>query len=394
MQNPLVARGGGKLSQAGGTESDIGASNAPWRWMLALDCVIAPAVLLYTVFIDSPRYPGYMHLLVTYHFGFVRRAFIGSTLSWFTDTVPLWAVYAIAIAAWIVTLASFFAVFRKVYGFRPQNFPLFVFIVGSPFFFKNFAVALGHFDIYGCLWALVALLIPVSALYPLVVAAGCVILILIHHLHFLLYVPTIGFIVFVRYGLVPGFSTAKAGYCGVLALLICAAFLFVAASGRMPVPREEFLAFVRSRALDPIDPSNAQMWYSTFAEEMHATWVRLPGHSLRFPVYAILIALHLPLARYLKGLVAALPTPFTRRSAVIALAVITLAYVPICVVVHDYARWVSAWAVCMFLAMHAIRLLPSTATETAAPLAANNKTNLTLGWIVAAIPRVGVTIPF
>jgi hypothetical protein len=44
--------------------------------------------------------------------------------------------------------------------------------------------------------------------------------------------------------------------------------------------------------------------------------------------------------------------------------------------------------------MHAIRLLPSTATETAAPLAANKKTNLTLGWIVAAIPRVGVTIPF
>jgi hypothetical protein len=26
-------------------------------------------------------------------------------------------------------------VFRKVYGFKPENFPLFVFAVGSPFFF-------------------------------------------------------------------------------------------------------------------------------------------------------------------------------------------------------------------------------------------------------------------
>src|ERR1700761_465322 len=240
MENRLVARGGGALAQRPRTESFDDKSNVPWRWMLGLDCAIAPAVLLYTVFIDSPRYPGYMHLLVTYHFGFARRAFVGSALSWFTDSVPLWLVYAIAIAAWIVALVLFVAVFRKVYGFKPQNFPLFVFVVGSPFFFKNFAVALGHFDIYGCLWALIALLVPVGALYPLLIAAGCVILIFIHHLHFLLYIPAIGFIVFVRYGLLPGFSAAKAAYCIILALVVCAAFLIVALFGRMPVPQEEF----------------------------------------------------------------------------------------------------------------------------------------------------------
>ena len=362
--------------------------------MLGLDCVIAPAVLLYTVFIDSPRYPGYMHLLVTYHFGFVRRAFIGRALSWFTDAVPFWSVYAIAIAAWIVTLVLFVAVFRKVYGFKPENFPLFVFVVGSPFFFKNFAVALGHFDIYGCLWALVALLIPVGAFYPLLIAAGCVILVFIHHLHFLLYIPTIGFVVFVRYGLMPEFSATKAVYCIVLASLVCAAFLVVALFGRMPVPQEEFLAYVRSRALDPIDPSNAQMWYSTFGQEIRATWERLGGHALRFPVYAILIALHLPVGRYLQTLIVHLPTQFVRRSAVVALAAITVAYIPIGIVAHDYARWVSSWAVCMFLAMFAIRLLPSSAPKKVPPLAADNKTNLVLGWIISAIPRVGVTIPF
>jgi hypothetical protein len=222
-----------------------GEANRPWRWMLAVNCIIAPAALLYTVFVDSPRFPGYMHLLVTYHFGFVRRALVGSVLSWFTDAIPFWYVYAIAIAAWIVTLILFVAVFRKVFGFRPENFPLFVFVIGSPFFFKNFAVALGHFDTYGCLWALVAFLIPVGALYPLVIAAGCVVLVLMHHLHFLLYIPTIGFIVFVRYGLLPGFSLRKAVYGVVLILLVCAAFLISAFFGRIPVPPETFLAYVR-----------------------------------------------------------------------------------------------------------------------------------------------------
>jgi hypothetical protein len=48
----------------------------------------------------------------------------------------------------------------------------------------------------------------------------------------------------------------------------------------------------------------------------------------------------------------------------------------------------------MFLAMLAIRIVPSTATEIVPPLMPADKTNLVLGWIVSAIPRVGVTIPF
>src|SRR5579872_834631 len=160
--------------------------NRPWAWMLAIDGAMAIGGLLFTVFCDSPRFPGYMHLLVTYHFGFVRRALIGTILSSFTDKVPLWYVYAIAIGAWLVALALFLAAFRKIFGFERRNFPLFVLMIGSPFFFKNFAIALGHFDIYGCIWALVALLLPVGSLYPLFVATGCVLLVLIHHLHFLL----------------------------------------------------------------------------------------------------------------------------------------------------------------------------------------------------------------
>jgi hypothetical protein len=44
--------------------------------------------------------------------------------------------------------------------------------------------------------------------------------------------------------------------------------------------------------------------------------------------------------------------------------------------------------------MHAVRLLPSTATETDVPLRPDRKANLVLAWIVTAIPRVGITKPF
>jgi hypothetical protein len=362
--------------------------------MLAADVVIALAGILYTVFVDSPRFPGYMHLLVTYHFGFIRRALVGTIVSWFTDTVPFWYVYAIAIAAWLVALVLFVAAFRKIFGFKDENFPLFVFLVGSPFFFKNFAISLGHFDIYGCIWALVALLIPVGPLYPLFIAAGCVGLILIHHLHFLLYIPTIGFIVFVRYAALPGVTRGKGVYGLVLVLLVSAMFVAAALFGRMTVPPETFLAYLRARAADPIDPSNVWMWYSTIGQEIRSTWDRLGVHALRFPVYAVLIALHVPVASYFKSMIAALPTTFLRSVSIAALVAISIGYVVICVVAHDYSRWVSSWAVCMFLAMHAVRLLPSTAVLNEPPIRPDKKANLVLGWIVTAIPRVGVTIPF
>jgi hypothetical protein len=367
--------------------------NGPWRWMLAIDGIAALGGILYTVFVDSPRFPGYMHLLVTYHFGFTRRALIGTIISWFTDSVPIWYVYALAIVAWCVALVLFVAAFRRIFGFKEENFPLFVYLIGSPFFFKNFAIALGHFDIYGCIWALVALLIPVGSLYPLVVASGCVGLILIHHLHFLLYVPTICFIVFVRYA-APSPSPGKIIYGLMLVLLVSATFVAVLLFGRLTVPQETFLAYLRSRAADPIDPSNVWMWYSTMGQEIRATWDRLGGHALRFPVYAALIALHAPVWSYFRSRIAALPTPFLRSATITTLVAISAGYVVIGVVVHDYSRWVSGWGVCMFLMLHAVRLLPSTATQTDPPIRPDKKINLVLGWIATAIPRVGVTIPF
>src|SRR6185312_4883729 len=88
-----------------------------------------------------------------------------------------------------------------------KNLPLFVFMAGSPFFLKNFMHTLGHFDIYGCLLAIVLLLIPARSIaYVLLAALFSIVLVLIHHIHLLMYVPTIAVIVVLRHYLVHGAS--------------------------------------------------------------------------------------------------------------------------------------------------------------------------------------------
>jgi hypothetical protein len=361
--------------------------------MLAIDAAIAAIAFLYQIFVHVPLLE-YSQYLTTYHFGFARRALVGSIIALFTDHVPISLVYTLGIIIWLVTVALFIAAFRKAFGFTQKTFALFVFVIGSPFFFKNFMISLGYFDIYGCAWALVALLIGTGPLYPLIIAAGCVVLILMHHLHFLLYVPTIALIVALRYGLRPNFSAGRIAYGLCLSILLAAVFVVTALFGRMPVPRDTYLAYVSARATHPINPDTAHLWYATLSQEMALTRMVFVKNALRFPVYAALIAIHIPVARAIAGLIAALPGRFVRLAAVAGLAGITAAYVVIFVVIFDYSRWVSNWAVCMFLCMLALKLVsPRTAVEPA-PVRPDEKTNVVLGWIATVIPRVGTTIPF
>jgi hypothetical protein len=370
-----------------------GDANRPWRWMLAIDAVIAALSFIYQIFVHVPLLE-YSQYLTTYHFGFVRRALVGSVIALFTDHVPISLVYILGVIIWIITVALFFAAFRKTFGCTQKTFALFVFVIGSPFFFKNFMISLGYFDIYGCAWALVALLIGTGPFYPLIIALGCIVLILMHHLHFLLYVPTIAFIVALRYGLRPQLSAAKVVYGLGLAALLTVVFVITALFGRMPVPRDTYLAYVSARATHPINPDTAHLWYATLPQEMALTRMLFVHNALRFPVYAALIAIHVPVARYIGNLISALPARWLRIAAIAGLAGITAAYVVIFVVIFDYSRWVSNWAVCMFLCMLALKLVAPQSPSEEAPLRPDEKTNRVLGWIATAIPRVGTTIPF
>src|ERR1700712_5432793 len=198
----------------------------PWRLMIAVNAAVIIGVFLYKI--TREPYVPYIHLLVDYHFGFIKRALIGATVSLFLDKVPVWFVFALGGAVWLVTLGLFVALFRRTFGLGNEQMPLFVFMFGSPVFLKNFMPTLGHFDIYGCALALVLLLIPARSIaFVAIAAAASMILILIHHIHFLMYVPTIAVIVVLRYYLLQGFNRQNA-IIGIAAIA-CVALLFFAA---------------------------------------------------------------------------------------------------------------------------------------------------------------------
>jgi hypothetical protein len=365
----------------------------PWRLMIAVNAAVALGVLLHKI--TLPPFVPYIHLLVDYHFGFTKRALIGATVSLFAQKVPVWLVFALGIAVWLITLGLFVILFRRTFGRDDRHMPLLVFMAGSPFFFKNFMHTLGHFDVYGCAVAIVLLLVPArSMLFVAAAAAASMILILIHQIHFLMYVPTIAAIVVLRHYLVHGVSRQN----GVAGIVACASvgllFLVVQFYGSMAVPEEQFIDYLRGRMADPSQTrllSFSYIWYQGLTTEIHDTWARMPSNLLGVPVFALLIWLHTPLWKYFAALIRALSDDLHRRVVIAAIAGMSAGYLIMFAVVFDYSRWISNWAVCMFLILHAVKGLPG---SDVAPLAAEGRRNQVFGWIVTLIPRVGIVRPF
>jgi hypothetical protein len=366
----------------------------PWRLMLAVNAAVFVGVFLHKI--TLPPYVPYIHLLVDYHFGFTKRALIGAAIGLFTSKVPVWLVFALGGAIWLVTLGLFIRLFRKTFGFDDEHLPLFVFMAGSPFFLKNFMHTLGHFDIYGCALAIVLLLIPArSVAYVLLAAAFSVVLVLIHHIHLLMYVPTIAVIVILRHYLVQGVTRQNA-IAGIAALAItCPLFIAVQFYGTVAVPQQDFVSYLQSRMADPSQErllSFAYIWFQPLAKEIEDTWQRLPSNILGVPVFALLIWLHTPLWRYYFRLIGALASETHRRIVIAALTIVTAGYLIMFAIVFDYSRWISNWAVCLFLILHAVKMLPT--VRTVPPIPAKERSTNIFGWIVTVIPRVGIVRPF
>jgi hypothetical protein len=366
----------------------------PWRLMLAVNVAVVIGVFLYKI--TREPYVPYIHLLVDYHFGFTKRALIGAVVSLFFAKIPVWLVFALAGAVWLVTLALFAELFRRTFGFDDRHLPLFVFMAGSPFFLKNFMHTLGHFDIYGCAFALGLLLVPARSVAFVVLAAlASMILVLIHHIHLLMYVPTIVVIVVLRYYLVQGFSRQNV-LIG-MASIVGIGVLFLAAQfwGTIAVPQQEFVRYLQGRMADPSRTellSFSYIWYQPLVKEIHDTWERMPSNLLGIPVFALLIWLHAPLWRYFAELIRSLSDEFHRRVVVVGIIAVSVAYLVMFAMVFDYSRWISNWAVCMFLILHAVKALP--ASRAVSPVSADDKKTSALGWIITLIPRVGIVRPF
>jgi multisubunit Na+/H+ antiporter MnhE subunit len=178
---------------------------------------------------------------------------------------------------------------------------------------------------------------------------------------------------------------------------MCVGLLFFAAQfwGTLPVSEAEFVRYLQTRMSDPTRTSLlsfSYIWYQPLSREIHDTWERMPSNILGIPVFALLIWLHTPLWRYFANLIRSLSDEFHRRVVMAAIAGVSVAYLIMFAIVFDYSRWISNWAVCMFLILHAVKTLPS---AEAVPLISTNDPKTTLfGWIVTLIPRVGIVRPF
>jgi hypothetical protein len=366
----------------------------PWRLMLAVNVAVVTGVFLYKI--TREPYVPYIHLLVDYHFGFTKRALIGALVSLFFAKVPVWLVFALSGTVWLITLALFVKLFRRTFGFDDAQMPLFVLMTGSPFFFKNFMHTLGHFDIYGCAFAICLLLAPArSVIFVVLAALASMILILIHHIHVLMYVPTIAVIVVLRYYLVQGLTRQNA-IVGIGAIMAIG-LLFLSAQflGSVTVPSEEFVHYLQGRMADPARTdllSFSYIWYQPLSKEIEDTWNRMPSNILGVPVFALLIWLHAPLWKYFADLIRSLAEELHRRIVIAAIVLVSAAYLIIFAMVFDYSRWISNWAVCMFLILHAVKTLPG--SKPVPPIAADDRKTTILGWIVTLIPRVGIVRPF
>jgi hypothetical protein len=366
----------------------------PWRLMLAINAAVFIGVFLHKIAL--PPYVPYIHLLVDYHFGFTKRALIGAAVSLVAAKVPVWLVFALAGTVWIVTLGLFLQLFRHAFGFHERYLPLLVFMAGSPFFLKNFMHTLGHFDIYGCLLAICLLLIPARSIaYVLLAMVFSIVLVLIHHIHVLMYVPTIAAIVVLRHYLPQGLTWRNV----IVGLAACAgsASLFIATQfyGAVDAPPQAFVDHLQSRMADPSRTDLlgfAYIWYQPLSKEIADTWARLPHNILGVPVFALLIWLHTPLWRYFAGLIGGLASEVHRRIVIAALAIVSAGYLVMFAIVFDYSRWISNWAVCMFLVLHAVKMLP--ASREAPPIPTDDTKATIIGAVVTLIPRVGIVRPF
>jgi hypothetical protein len=366
----------------------------PWRLMLAVNAAVLAGVFIHKI--TLPPYVPYIHLLVDYHFGFTKRALIGAIVSLFDQHVPVWLVFALGGVTWLITAGLFVSLFRRTFGFDEAHMPLFIFTAGSPFFLKNFMHTLGHFDIYGCAFATCLLLVPAQGLgFVLLAVLFSIALVLIHHIHLLMYVPTIGVIVILRHYLAGGIGRTNVAVGVASILLLGALFIALQFWGTMPIPEAEFVGYLKSRMADPSRTnllSFSYIWYQPLSKEVADTWARMPSNILGVPVFALLIWLHTPLWRYFSDLIAALADDLHRRIVIAGIVGVSGAYLVMFVIVFDYSRWVSNWMVCLFLILHAVKALP--ASKAVPPIPGKDRKAGMFGWIVTLIPRVGIVRPF
>ncbi|QCI64292.1 hypothetical protein [Phreatobacter stygius] len=339
----------------------------------------------------------YVHRLVTYEQGLIRRGLIGEIYSWFTHLVSPWAVRIEGFLAIAVAGTLFAAIFVRTYRLKfPEALVLGCFLFGSPLLFKNFVGNLGKFDVLGAIVAMLAVLLPLTRWTYVAIGALSALLLFIHHVHATIYIPTIYGILLVRaLGRHGRFRPVDlAMIAGSLALL-AGLFGYLLACTAAKIPAETFLDSLRDRAMQPVPDRQAFMWYSSIDEEIRISLGMFPEHLKRLPIYAAIVLIHVPVIAFFARRIASLRTtqPLAYRSYLAVAAIVLGGFLVTNIITFDYARHLGNLALCFILLSQAQIVATSGQVTAADDLDPGNKKVIAAAVIAAALPWVGVVYP-
>lgn len=339
----------------------------------------------------------YVHRLVTYDDGLIRRALVGEIYSWFLPAVPQWVIRVEAFAFVAIALGLFAMLFRRLLPGRGADTLLIAcFLVGSPLLFKNFIGNLGKFDSWGAIVATLAVLLPLRSRNFGIIWALCVGLLFAHHLHATIYIPTIYAILLVR--MVNARGGFDAGDLGLLfvsiGLLVCV-FVGLLVFGVPTLGAGAFLDGMRERSVRPFPDHHVNMWYSTVGQEIAGSFAILPRHIMRLPVYAAFVIIHLPIIAFFWRRLAPLATTHaaSHQAFVIGAVVILGGFLATNIVTFDYARHLGNMALCFVLLATAQILSTAGPIEDAGDIEPESKVTLMAAATVAIIPWIGTVFP-
>lgn len=339
----------------------------------------------------------YVHRLVTYEHGLIRRGLIGEIYSWFADLVSPWAVRIEGFAAIVVALVLYAAIFARTYRAPPlETLVLACFLFGSPLLFKNFVGNLGKFDVLGAIVAMLAVLLPLRRGTWWLIGALSAALLFIHHVHATIYLPTIYGILAIRSigaaGRIDGQAMARVALS--LALL-AGLFAYLLTSTAAMVPPDEFLEALHARAMQPVPARQVMMWYSTIGEEFRQSLTMFPGHVRRAPIYAAIVLIHLPVILFLARRIGALKVsaPLAYYGYLAIAAVVLAGFLVTNVITFDYARHLGNLALCFILLTQAQIVAVDGPVTEASDIDPANRYVMAAALAVAALPWVGVVYP-
>lgn len=362
--------------------------------LLTIICLGSFAAILAHRWIKGVPDSEYVHRLVSYEFGFLRRALVGHLYSLAYGKIPEHVVFLEGLITILPAAVLLFLILQRSIRPSPAKASIILLIMGSPLLFKNFIGNLGKFDVMGAFVAMTAVVMPVRMAAIVALGALSCLLILVHHLHATIYIPAIYGIVAIRLvaakraNALPSLLVHAACLSGVVLV-----FLFATFWGKPSLLRSEFMTWIASKSLRSFPELHVDMWYSTIYQELSRSLGMVWPQALRLPLYAAFVLIHLPLIGVLIG---SLPPRgehlLARRLTALVLIAVAAGYVITNVITFDYARHLGNLAMCALLI--GLTLIRETEGMLEVPediLA--RPWNVSAAALIAGIPWIGTVFP-